>query len=70
MISCAVHGTFLIFFCILPQFLQSYYSREQIFAHRIHHLLMKDYLENHDILSNNHMIDLVLQTIFFNIDHV
>ena len=42
---------------------QTYYSREQIY------LLAKDYSENHDILSKSHIIDLVPQTIFFNIDH-
>ena len=55
---------------ILPRFLQSYYSREQIFACGNHHLLAKDYSENHDILSKGHiLIDLELQTICFNINH-
>ena len=49
---------------LLPRFLQSYYSREQIFAHGYHHMLTKDYSENHNILTKNHIIDLELQTIF------
>ena len=59
---------FLIAKKLLPWFLQSYYSRKQIFARRYHHLLTKDYSEDHDILSKSHKLDLELRTIFFNID--
>ena len=54
---------------ILPRFLQSYYTREQIFAPGNHHLLAKHYSENHYILSKSHIMNLVVQTFLFNFDH-
>ena len=45
---------------LLPRFLQSNYSREQVFARGNQHLLAKGYSKSHDILSKSHKIDLVL----------
>ena len=60
---------FFLLKCYTSSVTPELYSHEQIFAHGNHHLLTKDYSENHDILSKGHIIDLELQTIFFNIDH-